>query len=97
MRPQHKESDNNKRKETTAQGMSSRQKKRDHSTRKKTTIHGMEPQVKEGVHNTRKDTIAQGGSPQHKYPWRCSCLSFGAFCPFIVLPGSTITSLGLSW
>ena len=25
--------------------------------------------------------------------WRCSCISFGAFCPIIVLPGSKITSL----
>src|SRR6218665_3021706 len=22
------------------------------------------------------------------YPWRCSCLSFGAFCPIFVLSGS---------
>ena len=28
------------------------------------------------------------------YPWRCSCLSFGAFCPIFVLSGSAITSLG---
>src|SRR6218665_3617175 len=31
------------------------------------------------------------------YPWRCSCLSFGAFCPIFVLPGSAIISLGLWW
>src|SRR6218665_1386393 len=31
------------------------------------------------------------------YPWRCSCLSFEAFCPIFVLSGSAIASLGLSW
>jgi len=30
------------------------------------------------------------------YPWHCSCLSFGTFCPIFVLSGSAIASLGLS-